>query len=42
MFEIVHSIEFLSEAGYHMRCGDNIDRTVFPHILILSADYEEQ
>ena len=42
MYEIVSSIESLTETGHHLRCGDNIDRTVFPHILILSADYEEQ
>jgi hypothetical protein len=42
MSEIVSSIEALSEIGHHLLCGDGVDRTIFPHILILSADYEEQ
>jgi hypothetical protein len=42
MSEIVSSIEPLTETGYNLRCGDGADRVIFPHILILSADYEEQ
>jgi len=42
MFEIVKSIESLAETGHHLVCGDGVERLVFPHILILSADYEEQ
>ena len=42
MYEIVSSIESLTETGHHLHCGDKVDRTIFPHILILSADYEEQ
>jgi hypothetical protein len=36
MYEIVSSIEFLTETGHRLRCGDNVERTIFPHILILS------
>ncbi|KAI0681797.1 hypothetical protein C8T65DRAFT_598069, partial [Cerioporus squamosus] len=28
--------------GFRTRCGDNVERTLYPVILILSADYEEQ
>lgn len=31
-----------SEHGVAMMCGDNVRRWLFPLILILSADYEEQ
>ncbi len=28
--------------GYQTRCGDGVERLLYPVILILSADYEEQ
>ncbi len=28
--------------GHTTRCGDGVERTLYPVILILSADYEEQ
>jgi acyl-CoA thioesterase FadM len=30
------------KTGYHHKCADDIIRWLFPIILILSADYEEQ
>ena len=31
-----------SKIGYSIECGDGIVRHIYPAILILSADYEEQ
>lgn len=42
MEEIISSIILLSAFGMMLQCGDGITQTVFPHILMLSADYEEQ
>ena len=42
MFEIIQSIESLTSTGHHLLCGDGVERSVFPHILILLADYKEQ
>lgn len=39
---ILKSIIGPSEHGVFVMCGDNIRRWLFPLILILSADYEEQ
>ena len=41
-YEVLATISELSRTGQHVKCGDGIDRHVFPAILILSADYEEQ
>lgn len=41
-YEVLATISELSRTGQHVRCGDEVDRHVFPAILILSADYEEQ
>jgi hypothetical protein len=32
----------VSECGFEITCGDGVTRHLFPVILILSADYEEQ
>jgi len=42
VFEVIRSIEALTETGYQIQCGDGVEHNIFPHILILSADYEEQ
>ena len=42
VFEIIKSIEALTETGNQIKCGDGVEHNIFPHILILSADYEEQ
>ena len=39
---ILDKIIDYSENGYPFRCADDILRILFPLILILSADYEEQ
>ena len=41
-YEILESIRLLGKVGYKLLCGDNIMRWLFPLLLILSADYEEQ
>lgn len=40
--ELLDSIHAHSKSGYHIRCADGVVRHLFPIILILSADYEEQ
>ena len=40
--EFLQSIVQHSKTGVHHICADNISRWLFPLILILSADYEEQ
>lgn len=40
--ELLESIQKLSKIGYHIGCADGVIRHIFPAILILSADYEEQ
>lgn len=40
--EILRSIEKHAEFGTSITCGDGIKRQIFPRILIISADYEEQ
>ncbi|KAH9965573.1 hypothetical protein BJV74DRAFT_799600 [Russula compacta] len=39
---IIQSILELSKTGCWLECGDGIQRWIFPVVLILSADYEEQ
>jgi hypothetical protein len=41
-YEVLASIQQLSKLGYHIECADKVVRHIFPAILILSADYEEQ
>ncbi|KAF9783985.1 hypothetical protein BJ322DRAFT_1007764 [Thelephora terrestris] len=41
-YKLLESISEISEIGHWVRCGDGVERHVFPLILILSADYEEQ
>ena len=40
--EIIQSVATLSKTGCWIQCGDGIKHWLFPTILILSADYEEQ
>jgi hypothetical protein len=40
--KLLETIAGHSKAGYWFQCGDGIQRHLFPLILILSADYEEQ
>ena len=41
-YELVESMHAVSKTGFHIRCADGIDCHLYPIILILSADYEEQ
>ena len=41
-YEIVESIEKYAKLGYVLVCGDGVRRKIYPAILIVSADYEEQ
>jgi len=41
-YEVLATIHELSKTGQHVGCGDGVNRHIFPAILILSADYEEQ
>ena len=41
-YELLDSIRIHSKSGYYIRCADGIVRHLYPAILILSADYEEQ
>jgi hypothetical protein len=41
-YEIVESIEIYAELGFALDCGDGVRRKIYPFILIVSADYEEQ
>jgi hypothetical protein len=41
-YEVLATIHELSKSGYHIQCADGVVRHIFPAILILSADYEEQ
>ncbi len=40
--EIVQSIEQYTEIGTSVVCGDKKTRQIFPRVLFISADYEEQ
>jgi hypothetical protein len=41
-YEILDSIRLLGKVGHRLSCGDSITRWLFPLLLILSSDYEEQ
>jgi Plavaka transposase len=41
-FKLVESIEKYSAEGCWVSCGDGIPRNIYPLVLILAADYEEQ
>lgn len=41
-YTIVESIEEYAELGFALDCGDGVRRKIYPSILIISADYEEQ
>ncbi|KAG1838070.1 hypothetical protein F4604DRAFT_1998347 [Suillus subluteus] len=41
-YQLLHSIELHSKTGYWFECGDQIQCRLWPLILILSRDYEEQ
>ncbi|TFK18308.1 hypothetical protein FA15DRAFT_603515, partial [Coprinopsis marcescibilis] len=40
--KMLQSMVQYTESGFFFQCGDNIERCVFPLVMILSADYEEQ
>uniref|UniRef100_A0A8H8CJT9 Uncharacterized protein n=1 Tax=Psilocybe cubensis TaxID=181762 RepID=A0A8H8CJT9_PSICU len=39
---ILKSIEDTTYFGAAIKCGDGLVRNIFPHVLMISADYEEQ
>jgi Plavaka transposase len=39
---VLESVIEVSMTGYWLMCGDGVQRWLFPVVLILSADYEEQ
>jgi len=41
-YRLLASIRELSKVGYYIECADGVVRHIFPAILILSVDYEEQ
>ena len=41
-YKLLESIEIYSKIGCWVDCGDGVRRRIFPLILILAADYEEQ
>jgi hypothetical protein len=41
-YELLDSIQAVSKTGLHIKCADGMTRHLYPVILILSADYEEQ
>jgi hypothetical protein len=42
LHEILDTIKRWGKLGYHATCGDGIPRWLFPLLLILSSDFEEQ
>ncbi|KAH9993320.1 hypothetical protein BJV74DRAFT_771000, partial [Russula compacta] len=40
--KVIQSITMHSKSGCWLECGDGIQRRLFPVVLMLSADYEEQ
>lgn len=40
--KLLEYVKKYSHLGYRTKCGDEILRTFFPYISIVSADYEEQ
>ena len=41
-YKLLESIEAHSVTGCWVKCGDGIKRHIYPLVLILAADYEEQ
>lgn len=41
-YKLLETIKEASKSGCWVNCGDGISRHIFPLILILAADYEEQ
>jgi len=41
-FKLLETIKEYSVVGCWVTCGDGVKRHLFPIVLILSADYEEQ
>ncbi|EPQ59880.1 hypothetical protein GLOTRDRAFT_103770 [Gloeophyllum trabeum ATCC 11539] len=41
-YAVLKAVAEYSRTGYHFKCADQIIRFLFPIVLILSADYEEQ
>jgi hypothetical protein len=41
-FQLLETVILYSKTGFHHPCADKIIRWLFPILLILSADYEEQ
>lgn len=39
---VLESVQLLSKVGFSVLCGDQLQRKLYPFIVILSADYEEQ
>ncbi|KAL1938432.1 hypothetical protein VTO73DRAFT_11672 [Trametes versicolor] len=39
---LVHTVSQHAKTGYKFQCGDDIERILYPVIIILVADYEEQ
>ncbi|OJT09918.1 hypothetical protein TRAPUB_13606, partial [Trametes pubescens] len=39
---LVHTVSQYAKTGYKFQCGDDIERILYPVIIILVADYEEQ
>jgi hypothetical protein len=42
IYDIVKSVEKYAELGFALDCGDGVRQKIYPSILIVSADYEEQ
>lgn len=42
MYKLLESIKIHSKVGCWVDCGDGMVRHIFPLILVLAADYEEQ
>lgn len=41
-FKLLETIAPHSKTGHWVKCGDKVDRHLFPIVLIFSADYEDQ
>ncbi len=39
---LVHTVSQYAKTGYKFKCGDDVERILYPVIIILVADYEEQ
>ena len=40
--KLLETIKYHSKTGFMIVCSDGVERCLFPFIVILSADYEEQ